>query len=318
MTDPDAVRRCYREILGRVPGDEELEGQMRWMDLHDVSIEDLPYILKRSDEYARLRETQTRTHRTHMGYTFTLNPADRVQLDAYERLARYEPATTTILTRILAPGTRVLNIGANIGYFAVIISGMVGPSGEVLAFEPFPPTVDILRENIRQNHASNIRVIPKAVSDASGTATMHVAPSIVHNYLSETHDSGLERITVESISIDDYAARHGIEAGFVLMDAEGSEKRILDGMTGTIRRNPNMDIISEYNPHALGIAGTGCSEFIDTCKNLGFSIYEIDESRHAVRPVSVERLLDYKPDEFTNLYLTHKAPSLLRESGILA
>ena len=317
MTDfKDGIRECYRKVLGRVPDEGELESQLKWMRQQDISVEMLPYVLKQSPEYARIQKSASKTQRSHLGYTFSLNPADRTLISSYAQLGQYESTTTSLLSRILAPGMNVLNIGANIGYFAIIMSGMVGP-GKIFAFEPLPDNVTILKKNIRQNNISNIQVIPKAASDVSGQATLHVAPSAVHNYLSETHDSGLDKITVESVSIDDFEQMYDIRPDLVLMDAEGSEKRILDGMTSTILKNPDMQIITEYNPHMLEITGTSNREFLDACTGFGFSIYDIDESGRAIRPAVIEDLLDYASPEFTNIYLTRKSPAELRQSGIL-
>ena len=60
-----------------------------------------------------------------------------------------------MLQAILEPGMNVLDIGANIGYYAIMESILVGTSGNVVAIEPMLPNIKMLRKNIELNNLTD-------------------------------------------------------------------------------------------------------------------------------------------------------------------
>lgn len=73
--------------------------------------------------------------------------------------------------RIIRSGDVVLDIGANIGYYSVLFSQLVG-SGQVYAFEPSTRNLPVLRENLRRNRIENVQVVEAALSDRRGVANL--------------------------------------------------------------------------------------------------------------------------------------------------
>jgi FkbM family methyltransferase len=67
------------------------------------------------------------------------------------RLGEREPEQKFILERELEPGMQVLDLGANIGYYTVMMARLVGPQGRVYAVEPFPDNFDLLSRNVSHN-----------------------------------------------------------------------------------------------------------------------------------------------------------------------
>lgn len=74
------------------------------------------------------------------------------------------------------------------------------------------------------------------------------------------------------------------------MDAEGAEKYILDNMTSTLDGNPNMRMITEYNPRCLEYAGVQKKEFLDGFSSRGYHVYKIDERRGVNVPADMAEL----------------------------
>ena len=66
-----------------------------------------------------------------------------------------------MLQGILEPGMQILDIGANIGYYALMESLVIGPNGQVTAIEPMLPNIEMLKRNIELNSATNIDVVRK-------------------------------------------------------------------------------------------------------------------------------------------------------------
>jgi len=82
----------------------------------------------------------------------------------------YEADKQELLTTLPLAGKTVLDIGANVGFFSLLCSRLVGSSGRVIAFEPFPRNVDFIHRHITLNSVSNIEVRPVAIADKQGTA----------------------------------------------------------------------------------------------------------------------------------------------------
>ena len=77
----------------------------------------------------------------------------------------YEPKETELVKREVKKGNIVIDVGASIGYYTLLLSRLVGNSGKVFAFEPFENRIEILKQNIDINDYSNITIEKKIISD---------------------------------------------------------------------------------------------------------------------------------------------------------
>jgi hypothetical protein len=84
-----------------------------------------------------------------------------------------------------------------------------------------------------------------------------------------------DSIEIITTTVDDYFDEN-LKIDFLIMDAEGYEPKILDGMKNTLENNPTMQILTEYNPHTLQIAKTSGQKFLEKLEEFGFSIQVID------------------------------------------
>ena len=243
---------------------------------------------------------------------------DRSYLEPFSQNKFYEYEETTILKKLLKKDMNVINIGANIGYFTLLAAREVGPQGKIFAFEPFPKTVELLQKNVDVNGYSNVDVVPMAVSDKTGTAKLALKPDSTHNFISndiseyDTIDvpltinqrrnfiSEYDTIDVPLTTIDEYIKNQKID--FVIMDAEGFEPLILNGMAKTLEKNPHIQIITEYNPYTLEVAGNTGEKFIEIMENLEFNL-SIVGSENMSKDMIKEKLLNIKYPNTATLYL---------------
>jgi len=219
-----------------------------------------------------------------------------------------------ILEKIVTRGMNVIDIGANIGLFALLLAELVNSQGKIYAFEPNPKTESFLRKNIEYNHFNNVEPFCKAVTNYSGTANLKVKGHAVGHYLTKKELSDSEMITVDTITIDDFVTNENTKVDFIFMDAEGSEENIMKGMVKTLKNNPNLEIITEFNPTALYLTGTSSESFLNLIESLGFSFYIIHEKKGKFESITKQKLLnDYKFDrnsptqKYTNLYLKRQS-----------
>jgi FkbM family methyltransferase len=215
----------------------------------------------------------------------------------------YEKSTTILLSKVVKKGMTVVNIGANMGYFTLLLSKLVGNKGKVFAFEPFLNNVKFIEKNVRSNNCNNVEIIPKAISQKSGKTKLWLKGSGSWNFISTKELERLDHVQIETTSIDEFF-KENQNVDFVMMDAEGSEKFILDGMTKTIENNPKLQIITEYNPYILELAGSSGKEFLDKIEEMGFLIHLINEEISEIEPITKEVLLkQITYPKYTNLYL---------------
>lgn len=134
--------------------------------------------------------------------------------------------------RWLRPGMRVVDIGANIGVYALTMAKLVAPTGKVWAFEPTSSSAAILGRSIAQNRLDNLQLVPKALSDHEGEAVLHCHWLSELNSLVRQHGEGqiAGRETVAISTLDREQALHDWGAiDFVKIDAEGMGLAILKG-----------------------------------------------------------------------------------------
>jgi len=91
-------------------------------------------------------------------------------------LGSYEYDKRLAFERVVGDGGVVFDIGAHVGFYTLLASVLVGPSGKVIAFEPVPRNVRYLQAHLRINHVSNVELIEAAVSDRMGVASFDESP----------------------------------------------------------------------------------------------------------------------------------------------
>ena len=306
------ISQWYNQYLDRYPLPEET---LNWNKdlLNNVSLEIIHNkiihsleAIKKQKKISNLTISNPIISKTTLDeHTIFLNPDDKVCIETYADVDSYDPGSTAILKKLLKKDMNVINIGANIGYFTLLAAREVGPQGKVFAFEPFPQTVELLQKNVDVNGYSNVDVVPMAVSDKTGTAKLSVGGSSLHNVISSRIITEMSLITVPQTSVDDFMSQKELSINFVIIDAEGSEPFILNGMAKTLEKNPDMVIMIEYNPFTLELTGSTLENFMNTITNYGFLIYLINEVTLKITPITTEKLKqDIKYPNVANLLLS--------------
>jgi len=150
----------------------------------------------------------------------------------------YEPAKHSFLRFHCGPGSDVLDIGAHLGLFTVVMARCVAPSGQVFSFEPSADTRLALVKTVKLNCCQHlVSVRPEAVSSASGQALFYCAETPVCNSNSlVAGESAAFGTTVQTVSVDDFVSAHRLKVACIKIDAEGSEIEILRGARRTMEQ----------------------------------------------------------------------------------
>ena len=147
-------------------------------------------------------------------------------------LGIYEQNKARRLAAAIHPGNTVWDVGANVGYYTLLASRRVGPTGHVVAFEPLPANLAFLRTHIHNNALSNVQVVPKAL----GSSTTH-ARFEVHPVRSMGKLSAGGNLEVEVIAGDNEIAHGRLPVPDVIkMDIEGGEVEALPGLQAALEK----------------------------------------------------------------------------------
>ncbi len=147
----------------------------------------------------------------------------------------YEDRQLAYLTREMATlgADTFLDIGANIGYYAIIIA-KAGLAGEVIAFEPHPENAQRIAENADLNGlGDHVLIHQLAVAATTGELNFQPGPETSTGQSKVTNDGD---IVVDSVSIDDFLSFTGRSLG-IKIDVEGYELETLKGMARTLAEN---------------------------------------------------------------------------------
>ncbi|HKF49237.1 MAG TPA: FkbM family methyltransferase [Terracidiphilus sp.] len=209
--------------------------------------------------------------------------------DAHQRHVYYvgvhEPIETLFLERTVQRGWTALDVGANMGYFTLLLSRLVGETGVVHSFEPTQRMSEKLQRHIELNRASNVRAHHLALSDTVTETRLIESPgdSLSNTRLAREDEPGAESVSVSTLDkfVEESAIDH---IDFIKIDIEGSEARFLRGAAKALKRwRPTLLI--EINPGMLAQFGSTREEVISMLQELDYELL-VPSSRDLMLPIS--------------------------------
>jgi len=219
----------------------------------------------------------------------------------------YERELVDLFKRVLKPGTTVLDLGANIGYFSVLAAGLVGKSGQVHAFEPAQTCFTQLTRNLAAFPWAH--AYPAAVGDAPGTACFHFSDkdnATGWGSLLPGEEASTRETMVPVVRLDDWARQQAVQrVDFIKMDIEGGEFRALQGATELLSRYRPI-VVAELNSVCLARDDRQPDDVLALLRAAGYDNFAFNdgvlavprEARHQM--VKIEGLraepLDLQPD----------------------
>jgi FkbM family methyltransferase len=203
----------------------------------------------------------------------------------------WEPNLTRWIQRRLRRGDVFVDVGANIGYYSLLASRLVGPTGSVVAIEPSASIIASLQRNLDANGVTNVRVVPMAVSDAARTLRLFRGPDDNRGQTTTRHVAGDARFTFEAeVRAAPLAAilteAEIRRARLIKIDVEGAEFAVVSGLLPLLgHARPDLEVIVEIVPEFLGSQGRAPTDIVELFEARGYCAYtlgsEYDGSRYA-------------------------------------
>ncbi len=189
------------------------------------------------------------------GYLWSTSSSYDYILGEYE-----DPAVLRQFLGWLKPGTVLYDIGANVGYHALIANSIL-PTGTIYAFEPMPFVRTMFEKHIALNSGkisnNNITILPMAVSDKAGE--VEFSNDAVHRegntYIPQSYvfKGSADKITVQCQSIDGLVEQGYKIPAILKIDVEGAEYDVLLGARHTIAEHKPDILLATHDCHLPGV-----------------------------------------------------------------
>ncbi|MFE2187943.1 FkbM family methyltransferase [Streptomyces sp. NPDC059455] len=219
-----------------------------------------------------------RLARTRFGATFAVDTQDLIQRYLY-LFGVWEPHMTRWLQRRLKPGDVFVDVGANIGYYSLLASPLVGRSGTVVAIEASPTFHQLLQRHARRNDRTNIRALNTAVSDRDEQLTFILASSRNMGANSVVPYDGPAESTFEIAAqpLPDLLTDDEItNARVIKIDVEGAEGSVIRGLVPLLDKlRPDAELTVEVTPQRMSDLGDSVEDLLTTLKGHGFHVYRL-------------------------------------------
>jgi FkbM family methyltransferase len=221
------------------------------------------------------------------GITFVLDRADCSVAKEIIEQRSYEPEVTALLNGLLQPGMTFVDIGANVGYFTLLASRLVGPSGRVIAVEPFSENCRSILISVAENEATNVTLFPVALDEQTGWA--HMAAHIGSNasFVPDQVDQiarGYGTI-VPTFPLDQLMQG---PVDVMKIDVEGAEGRVVSGAAELITKHRPI-VVTEVSDAMLTLRSNwSMRSYIEWFTMKGYSVSIVD--RNGGDPGRVENL----------------------------
>lgn len=196
----------------------------------------------------------------------------------------YEPENVHVMLRALRLGDVCIDVGANVGFFTLLMSGLVGDKGDVIAFEPGTNNLPQLKKNLQLNNASNVLLVEKPAwhkneritfwldADSSGSNAVWDPGRFFTNIKSRQNPNTYE---VDAVRADTVVTER---VRLIKIDTEGAEQRVLEGLAYTLEQYHPPYVLAELNPFGLAELGCSTESMRSYMRAFGYDLFLLDDS----------------------------------------
>lgn len=195
----------------------------------------------------------------------------------------WEMWVTKAILPCVRGGTTVVDVGAGLGYYSLVLADLAGAAGRMIAFEPNALLAGKARSSLLLNGFSDFSTVHEcALGSAAGVGTLHWDRRRPAGGRIEDWNEGEEQVPIRRL--DSFPEAIGAE--FVRIDVQGHEQRVWRGMTGVLANGQPLTIFMRFHadryPDPRG--------FLDEILGEGFALEIVDPDLGAV-PTSAAEIM---------------------------
>jgi FkbM family methyltransferase len=252
--------------------------------------------------------------RTRLGFRMELSTPDLVSGTIYI-CGEWEPTISEYVCKRLLPGDVFIDVGANIGYYSLLASRLVGEGGTVVSIEASPSTFVRLEKNAQLNDARNMTLVNAAASDRKGELSIFMSTpwnrghsTTVAKVASAEHM--LEEGRVPADTIVELAGKQLWTARFIKIDVEGAELAVLSPILGRLQDfHAETEWLIELSPD-MSPGGQGdVDQIYRAFENAGYKCFNIPNEytpEFQLNPGKAMRRLDGAPCSSCDVLMTRR------------
>lgn len=230
----------------------------------------------------------------------------------------FEPEVTQAFRKHLKEGMTFADIGANVGYFSRLASTLVGPRGQVIAFEPSPANFERLCENIELNRLTQCVGVQSAVGASAGQLELFLDGENFGNHSLSNKNipaSASDSVFVEVVKLDDWwsqfikkmEATETAKIDAIKLDIQGAEAMAIQGARAVLERHAPI-LFLEFWPEGLRNLGSAPLELLTLLKSYGYNLQVAESGDQAAHFAPEEIVLHCTKkkwgESFVNLICT--------------
>jgi FkbM family methyltransferase len=224
----------------------------------------------------------------HDGQLIFVDPTDEQLTPSIVAYGLWEFWIERVIRKLLQPGDRVIDVGANVGYYTLVMSSVIGPTGRLDAFEANPRMARLLRRTVScSGRADFVTVHEKIVADRAGVMHLNISDRFAGagNVAENGWGIGEDTVVVEceAVRLDDLAPDGAVD--LIRIDTEGSEVLILNGAMGILARSPTIKLCIEWHVGMMSARGD-VAALIAALTRMGFKFWRIGVEKLVPVPVA--------------------------------
>lgn len=216
------------------------------------------------------------------GYWMKLDLSDWSERYTYFLGRYYELEIQQLLSAILKPGDRFVDIGANIGMITLHAARLVTEKGKIDCFEPNPDCVQSIKDTLARNNLRHVNVYPVGLSDSTGMLQLSLTSSHTGTATLAPVHGVTKSFEVPTLIGDDVVLSDPTPMKLIKIDVEGFELHVLKGLKRALDMFQPF-LITEFAESHFQRAGTSSTEILRFLTGLGYKPYGISARRKWMR-----------------------------------
>ena len=225
------------------------------------------------------------------GYRFRCNLAEHTQRNIF--LWDFDKKAVAFIRSRLRPGDTFVDVGANVGFFSLTASRIVGPTGRVISVEPNPSTFARLSRTVAENSIPNITMCNLGLGDSSATLSLYTGIAEDNDTASMLpYADGGKAVTVEVLPLDLLAEQLGLERiDYIKIDVDGFEHKVLAGAAKLLASGRIRHLQIEFSDVHLRMVGSSPEKLHEWITSHGFR--DVDGTPSFSRECLIDRFFDF-------------------------
>ena len=203
-----------------------------------------------------------------------------------EMYGTWEPLETEVIKRLCRAGDFVLDIGANIGWYSIVVAKILGPTGRLISFEPDPRNYAMLSRNLaRVENGPHSTARQEAVSDTAGILDLFLSEDNLGDHRIFSDGTPRSILKVATSPLDQILTHEQRLPDLVKSDAQGSEAKIFLGAASLFAEGWRPIFVMEFWPFGLSNSGDDPLWLWSRLAEMGYQMFELTEDRKALLPI---------------------------------